>query len=1162
MPDPREKLYKALSNDFDLGSQEEFNSKMDNPESRKKLYSAVSSKFDLGSFDEFESKVSPIKKKDSTKDLSTSTSNGQKSVSEQKNGSSGTANNSFLEQFRQPNFLKGEYRDIDGTIKTNTTISNTKPTNKNLEVANQAYDYALSKVDKTVSEERLASEIDNNEATDQVKRGLKSVYNHYFGKPLTNINKALGGDKDFTIGEYKPLEKELLQAEKELKEEFGTSTIPKEELQQRAKEIFIKNDIQEQLHSYIDEALPTGYDRQGVWKELKLKELRSNDILREKVASAEVFKTQIQEFQDYSKSLDKNNINQEQIDKFNELKQKATTAADGLNYLSENFENYLTKTRNDQEKLELFKYNYDDFEKSINLLYGSALNIEGGAIKLIADTGGYASDKLGIETPLQDIASGIGNEMMNDANKTGIPFYRYKASKLNSWSDLGSFAAQLTSEQIPILASIYLGGNVGTGLVSASSGGQKLNELEEQEKVDGIKKYSDGEKLASAWLYAGAEFIPEKLGTARILKDMERTISTANSASRKLFKDSLLKTTFDSTKKLAYYSALEGTTEYITAESQIAIDRDLLGIIKTDFENNEQRAESFLSGALMGGGMSSVGGAMGLAASQAKLYSDSKDIKEVQSTLSEINAIQNEIETNELLTDKERTELFKEMNVLSNNAFGIISKNASKGVDFSLEEKNDLLDINLRQTELKEKYNELKESNFSKDIKNKKVKELESEFNSLEENRNTILSGDKPIQNKNDEVQATTTEEEQITQPQTEVKETEQENVNDKSSIKTKTTLNTENIDNNTIDQQNETTPKNDTVINGENGIGVESNSDTRQTNPEVQSENVQTTVDSRTNDKPIEIKLSDNSSTYSVKKDNGIISITDKEGKTPSRSTQRRILDEYSNGIDFTQGEAVSETFNTSAGTYIDDVAERSKNASEIADALTFTQNNNFNEGVDPVSLEIASILGSKSVEKSSFTQFGDRNNISQSIAMQYFSKKGKGKGLDQIAIEVEEAVFGEYNANEPRVTEQDIIDFMLDNPKGSQSFLNSNKKEKLDKLKTAFTDVTGLPATDNFIQKAIKQLSDKTARLNNEEVLYAYTDEQLLSLDNDYNQFKEFENGKYCDIIVNVDNLSPDEVLKKIGALHAHIYFPYQEFLPPPKIKRLHCSTRLKQF
>jgi hypothetical protein len=32
MPDPRQKLYNALSSKFDLGSYEEFNSKMDNPE--------------------------------------------------------------------------------------------------------------------------------------------------------------------------------------------------------------------------------------------------------------------------------------------------------------------------------------------------------------------------------------------------------------------------------------------------------------------------------------------------------------------------------------------------------------------------------------------------------------------------------------------------------------------------------------------------------------------------------------------------------------------------------------------------------------------------------------------------------------------------------------------------------------------------------------------------------------------------------------------------------------------------------------------------------------------------------------------------------------------------------------------------------------------------
>lgn len=63
MPDSRQKLYNALSSQFDLGSFDDFNSKMNNPDSRKKLYSAVSSKFDLGSFDDFESKIGGTPKK-------------------------------------------------------------------------------------------------------------------------------------------------------------------------------------------------------------------------------------------------------------------------------------------------------------------------------------------------------------------------------------------------------------------------------------------------------------------------------------------------------------------------------------------------------------------------------------------------------------------------------------------------------------------------------------------------------------------------------------------------------------------------------------------------------------------------------------------------------------------------------------------------------------------------------------------------------------------------------------------------------------------------------------------------------------------------------------------------------------------------------------------
>jgi hypothetical protein len=54
----RKKLYNAISSQFDLGSFEEFDTKMNDKTSREKLYKAVSQSFDLGSFDEFDTKIS------------------------------------------------------------------------------------------------------------------------------------------------------------------------------------------------------------------------------------------------------------------------------------------------------------------------------------------------------------------------------------------------------------------------------------------------------------------------------------------------------------------------------------------------------------------------------------------------------------------------------------------------------------------------------------------------------------------------------------------------------------------------------------------------------------------------------------------------------------------------------------------------------------------------------------------------------------------------------------------------------------------------------------------------------------------------------------------------------------------------------------------------
>mgnify|MGYP001613948923 CR=1 FL=1 len=57
MPDKIKVVYDAASQDFDLGTLDEFTLKMQDDAKRKLFYDAVSQDYDLGDFDTFSSKV-------------------------------------------------------------------------------------------------------------------------------------------------------------------------------------------------------------------------------------------------------------------------------------------------------------------------------------------------------------------------------------------------------------------------------------------------------------------------------------------------------------------------------------------------------------------------------------------------------------------------------------------------------------------------------------------------------------------------------------------------------------------------------------------------------------------------------------------------------------------------------------------------------------------------------------------------------------------------------------------------------------------------------------------------------------------------------------------------------------------------------------------------
>ncbi|AGO47532.1 structural protein [Cellulophaga phage phi19:3] len=63
-PNKSKVLYDAVSKDYDLGTYEEFETKLQDPSKRKAFYEGVGSEYSLGSYDDFETKItSSLKKK-------------------------------------------------------------------------------------------------------------------------------------------------------------------------------------------------------------------------------------------------------------------------------------------------------------------------------------------------------------------------------------------------------------------------------------------------------------------------------------------------------------------------------------------------------------------------------------------------------------------------------------------------------------------------------------------------------------------------------------------------------------------------------------------------------------------------------------------------------------------------------------------------------------------------------------------------------------------------------------------------------------------------------------------------------------------------------------------------------------------------------------------
>lgn len=267
---------------------------------------------------------------------------------------------------------------------------------------------------------------------------------------------------------------------------------------------------------------------------------------------------------------------------------------------------------------------------------------------------------------------------------------------------------------------------------------------------------------------------------------------------------------------------------------------------------------------------------------------------------------------------------------------------------------------------------------------------------------------------------------------------------------------------------------------------------------PEMEETAPKTKIEPETDNKQKPVLITRGRNEYTISNNNGILEVVDKNGKVPSKKTEREVLREYSDKYDFTEGEnykpeTVEETYNPD-----EEIANNSNNPSQLAEVAlrtktkSFVEENSNTDAIQIIEYVNGNVKRGKSGTKGqdgSFIGLSDSNNISYSIAKTYL--RSDGRGLDVLAKELTEIMGRE-------VTEQDIIDTMLMYPNGINDVTKEVRDMYSSPAKNRFTELTGFPANDYYLEKAVEQARVKEElRLETENnYLLTLTDEQLAKL------------------------------------------------------------------
>ena len=758
-------LYDAVSKDYDIGTYDEFKTKLQDPSKRKSFYEGVGAEYDLGSYDDFESKIGAEKK--NLVDTSPSTTTGQNLGSEPQSGSLASPQKQFenkpvrdergREVYRKDetgNLVpvtekveKGfasstEYREAEKQNikqKAQQPIVSKKQKDPVVESAYAKYKESSIVPDeaKINFEKEFYDKKNNKGFWNSLESGARNMWNGIFDEPGIKVEKSLIAD-------------ETKEAVDELQKEDSGPLTP-ERIEQRAKEIYIKkqtDNLRQSQQNKVLESLPEDVRKKTAFRISSDYSTINKKVIEKKNAIA----FSMQEFDDIEKELkETERVIKEQTEMGNQVTPELAQYTEGIvtkyNSKVDSLKKEITDLNKSKEKLGEAEEEFDDFKRIYDESDVAFSRVYAGLNKMTNNIAQFAlgveqiKSDLGIPTAMNDTAIKAGNLKVRQ-NLDEIDQYeegfRKRLEEVNNAADFANYVTDVAGDQLPnMVPFIVTGGTSGAVTIFASGYGAKLAEMQEGEikQTPGSRVYSKTEKVIAPFMFGISDAALSQLPTYWRLKSGARAFQSAKPQYQDLIKQTALQKSKDLIKKagkeLAYENleelgamAIQNTTDVFMGVEDAHILNGVGDVIKDT---------STFAGLMQVFPM--LGGAM------TRVTSKKEDVAIMDQNAREIIALSNRLEETSLSEEVKKT-LRERRNQKIEENNELIKKAGKKIVDGGPEFTEALIAIDNKRVGLLSQADEIQRSSLSKSEKKVILADFEKQYLELQDKENRIKSED------------------------------------------------------------------------------------------------------------------------------------------------------------------------------------------------------------------------------------------------------------------------------------------------------------------------------------------------------------------------------------------------------------------------------------